>query len=346
MSDPIELQVAGRVGPHRESHEPRLQGLDFLADGVTPVQGFFKFDLTHGQTQLGMACNGDLGCCGFSADQHLNALKALAAGDANWMQISLLTFCPQFKSLEPAYFAYGIAQGEPGPRPDEGVDNATMLAWLYKLGLIDGYMEVPKGYEDWFAMTFNGALVGQGLDGPTAIADFNANPRRPWNTMPMPDGHDTVLAIGDGEGGGSEITWGGVQPFTPGYRQTNWQDCWVIIDKDDTIVNFVALKAILTEMHGVVESAPESPTPEASESPANASGGTETPGDVIDDSEQGFVRACEEAVKDLRRLITDETAKAPEDEKEIKRLVAKTLSEAIPSILAKIMERLAIAAVL
>jgi hypothetical protein len=244
-----ESLIAGRVGPHRESHEPKLKGLDFLAAGVTPISGFMTFDLTHGQTAFGMACNGQLGCCGFSADQHINALKALAAGDANWMQISLLTFCPNFASLEPAYFAYGIAQGEPGPDPDDGVDNATMFAWLYKLGLIDGYFEVPLEYADWFALTFNGAVVGQVLDGPTAINDFNASPRIPWDTMAKTDGHDTVLAIGDGEGGGSEITWGGLQPFTPAYRANN---VWVVVDKDDTNVNFTALSAVLTEMHGVV----------------------------------------------------------------------------------------------
>ena len=250
MSD--DVQVAGRVGPFRESHEPRLNGLELLADGVTPVSGFMKFDLTHGQTNVGMAYNAELGCCGFSAWQHLNALKSLFAGDANWMQISLLSWCPKFETLPDAYYAYGIAQGEPGPHPDQGVDNATMLAWAYKLGLIDGYFEVPKGYEDWFTITFNGSLIGQGLDGQVASNDFNANPRIPWDTMPQTDGHDTVLAIGDGEGGGAELTWGGVQPFTPGYRQTNWTDCWVIVDKDDTNVNYQALSSILTEMHGVV----------------------------------------------------------------------------------------------
>lgn len=248
----LEPQIAGRVGPHRESHEPKLKGLDFLAEGVSPISGFIKFDLTKGQTAFGLACNGQLGCCGFSADQHLNALKALAAGDANWMQISLLTFCPQFASLEPAYFAYGIAQGEPGPKPDDGVDNATMLAWLYKLGIIDGYFEAPIEYADWFALTFNGLLIGQVLDGPTAINNFNASPRIPWGVMGKSDGHDTVGAAGDGEGGGLEITWGGLQPYEPVYRANNWTDTWVIVDKDDTNVNYQALKAVLTEMHGVV----------------------------------------------------------------------------------------------
>jgi hypothetical protein len=248
----LEPQVAGKVGPHRESHESRLHALDFLAAGVTPISGFIKFDLTAGQTAFGMACNGQLGCCGFSAWQHLNALLALLAGDANWMQISLLTWCPNFETLPPAYYAYGIAQGEPGPHPDDGVDNASMLAWAYKLGLIDGYFEVPMEYADWFTATFNGSLIGQVLDGPTAIANFNATPRVPWDTMPKTDGHDTAGAAGDGEGGGLEITWGGLQPYTPGYRANNWTDVWVIVDKDDTNINYEALKAVLTEMHGIV----------------------------------------------------------------------------------------------
>jgi hypothetical protein len=249
---------AGKVGPHRESHEPRLNGLELLADGVTPVQGFVKWSGVQpiGE-KWGMASNAQFGCCGFSAWQHYNDAKAAASANALWRQIGLRSWAPHFASLLPAYFAYGIAQGEPGPRPDDGVDNATMLAWAYKLGLIDGYFEVPKGYEDWFAMTFHGAIVGQALDGTTAIADFDAVPRRPWDAMGKTDGHDTLLIEGDGQGGGAEVTWGGVQPFTPAYRQTNWTDVWVIVDRDDPNVDQTALKAILTELHGVVSSTPD-----------------------------------------------------------------------------------------
>jgi hypothetical protein len=265
MSDVIDEETgqAGRVGPHRESHEERLNGLTFLAEGVTPVQGFIKWSGVQPiGNAWGMAYNARLGCCGFSGCQHYNMAIAVANGE-DWKDCYKTTWAPNYPNLPDAYYAYGIAQGEPGPHPDEGVDNATMLAWMYKLGMIDGYLEVPKGYEDWFAMTFHGALIGQNLDATIAINDFNANPRIPWDTMGITDGHDTLLIAGDGEGGGDEITWGGVQPFTPGYRQNNWTDCWVIIDKEDPNVNQAALAQILTEMHGVVNPVEDSPAAKA-----------------------------------------------------------------------------------
>jgi hypothetical protein len=202
-----------------------------------------------------MAYNAQYGCCGFSYWQHNNAAKAAANGE-DWKNVDSTTWKPTYKNLIEAYFAYGIAQGEPGPDPDEGVSNAAMFAWAYKLGLIDGYLEVPIEYADWFAMTFHGAAVGQVLDGNQAISDFNAKPRIPWAAMGKSDGHDTLLIEGDGEGNGAEITWGGVQPFELSYRETNWTDVWVIIDKEDPNVDQAKLAAVLQELHGVVNVAP------------------------------------------------------------------------------------------
>jgi len=244
---------AGRVGPFRESHEPKLDGLSFLATGVKPVSGYLKWSGVQPiGNNWGMAHNDVLGCCGFSAWQHYNAAIA-AFFHLDFENVDTTTWAPKFKDLPPAYFAYGISIGEPGPHPDFGVDNANMLAWAYKLGLIDGYLEVPLEYADWFARTFHGALIGQVLDGNQATRDFEATPRIPWAAMGTSDGHDTLLIRGDGEGGGAEVTWGGVIPFLLSYRETNWTDCWVIIDKEDPTVDQAALKAVLEEMHGVVK---------------------------------------------------------------------------------------------
>jgi hypothetical protein len=242
---------AGRVGPHKESHEERLLATNFLLPGVTPVSGFMKFSVADSiGSRWGMAFNADLGCCGFSMWQHYNAAIAIENGEP-WEKVRETTWLPHFPNLPSAYYAYGIAQGEPGPHPDEGVSNAAMLAWAYKLGLIDGYLEVPLAYADWYAKTFHGMGLGQVLDGPTAISDFNAH--RPWDAMGKSDGHDTLYTEGDGEGGGVEITWGNKQLFTPAYRANNWTDGWVIVDKENPNVDQVKLDAILTEMHGVTE---------------------------------------------------------------------------------------------
>jgi len=269
MSDQIERPRAGKVGPHRESHEPRLKARDFLASGVTPVKGFLQWNGAGGiGEKWGMANNGQWGCCGFSLWQHANQAKLVASG-GDFKTAYLTTWLPAFESLLPAYWAYGIAQGEAPPHPDFGVDNATMLAWAYKLGLIYGYAEVDDDEFDWFSQTFHGGFVGQGLDGNKASADFEASPRIPWDTMAMPDGHDTLCIITHADGSGASVTWGAVQPYTAAYRRTNWQDRWVIFDKDDPLVDHDALQAALLEAHGVV--APPTPViptsgPTASES--------------------------------------------------------------------------------
>lgn len=255
-----ETQTAGRVGPHLESHEPRLMLHTMLTDGVTPISGPLAWDGTGSVGQhWGMDNNDRLGCCGFAAWDHANVSKLGDATQAGW------SFFPKFQSLADAYFAYGIAQGEPGPQPDQGVSNALMLAWGYQQGLLDwtdgdgvthqgGYAEVPLNMLDWFAQQFKGAIIGLVIDGQTASDDFESTPRRPWDAMANPrDGHDVLLIKSDLDGSGALITWGGVQPFTAAFRATNITDAWVIFDMDDAFVNRDALEQALLAVHGVVD---------------------------------------------------------------------------------------------
>jgi hypothetical protein len=253
MSDKI-VATAGKVGPHRESHEPRLKAHDFLIDGVVPVKGFLEWNGTAGiGERWGMLGNDVFGDCGPAATSHNNMAKAgnpAIGGDLGR---------PKFNGVEGTYFAYGIAQGEPGPQPDQGVDNATWLAFLYKEGIIYGYGEVDDDEFDWFAQLFDGGIVGQGLDGTIASNDFNASPRIPWDTMDMSDGHDTLTIITHTDGSGALVTWGAVQPYTAAYRQTNWQDRWVIFDTDDPNVDHAKLQAALQAIHGTVTPITASP---------------------------------------------------------------------------------------
>ena len=209
--------------------------------------GFFEWDGTHSITAWDMEGNDKWCDCGFAALDHYNDAKmgdVLGAGSFGW---------PRFDTLLDAYFAYGIAQGEPGPQPDQGVDNATMLGWAYKNQLIDGYAEVPFASLDWFAQQFKGVLVGIFFDGQQAIKDFNMH--IPWDAMPNgSDGHDTLGIITKADGSGSLVTWGGLQAYTPAFRTTNFQDAWVILDKDDTFVNWAALQSALDEVHGIHDS--------------------------------------------------------------------------------------------
>ena len=235
-------RVAGRVGPHVESHEPRLLATQFVN---TPASGYLVTDVTSGITDWGMDDNDDLGCCGFAMLDHANVAKsagAVAPGSS---------FTPPFADLAAAYFAYGIAQGEPGPEPDQGVSNATMLAWAVKQGLIDGYAEVPLDQIDWFVGRFSGVCAGLSINDATAQAAFTAG--QPWDAMTNPNGGHDVLIVKTGtDGSGELVTWGRLQPFTAAFRQANVVDAWVILDKNDPAVNWPALEAALAAVHGTV----------------------------------------------------------------------------------------------
>ena len=174
-------RIAGRVGPHRESHEPTLDVRNFspyLPD-------------TTGEWQVGasitdwlMLGNDQYGDCGAAATDH-----AFIAQDG---VVSDRLGTPKYPGTLATYFAYGVAQGEPGPTPDQGVDNATWLAWLYKSGIIKGYAEVPVSHINHYAKVFAGALLGLYFDASQAIAQFNEDTA--WTAMPRRDGHDVLYA--------------------------------------------------------------------------------------------------------------------------------------------------------
>jgi len=187
-----------------------------------------------------------------------------------------LFFSPTFPSLGAAYCQYGRDQGEaptgapvPPATPDcadDGVDNATLMGWLYKNKFIDGYVEVPLDQLDWYAQTFKGIVLGLVIDGDKCITDFQASPKVPWDTMGKDDGHDTLGIITHADGSGALVTWGGVQPYTLGFRQNNITDAWVILDSEDPYPDWTALSAALTALHGVVGPDPYSASIPAKES--------------------------------------------------------------------------------
>lgn len=248
MSDEPNV-VAGKVGPHKESHEPRLLATNFVAE--TPVGGFHLWDGTqHIGQHWQMLHNDQFGDCGPAATSHNNMAKAQNP------HIGHDLGRPKFNGVLGCYFAYGIAMGEPGPQPDQGIDNKTWLGWLYEQGIIYGYGEVPLFYLDWFAQVARGAIVGLIIDGNTAINDFNSQPKVPWSQMPnAQDGHDVLLIKTGGDGSGGFVTWGGVQPFDQSFRG-QITDAWIIYDKDDPKVDHAALQAALQDVHGVVTSTP------------------------------------------------------------------------------------------
>lgn len=260
----------GRIGPHRESHEPSLEaGLFFnlwkahdsqsLPPRKDPATGYREWDGTHEITEWGMDCNGPdpsnpaaypdgLGDCGGAATDHGNVAKAGSMSVYNTLGN------PTYAGTVPTYFAYGVAQGEtgqppaPANEPDQGVDNRSWLLFLHAAGIIDGFVEVLLADLDLYASCGSGLLTGVQLD-DQAQQQFSAG--QPWDGSPDPQlGHDVWTIQTHISGGIAVVTWGAVQQCTPNFRQNNITDLWLITDKDDPRVDDAALQAALQALHG------------------------------------------------------------------------------------------------
>lgn len=254
-----EARVPGLIGPHQESHELALHADLFFnlwkAPDYKPVESFLdpstlyrEWDGTHGITDWGMDGNDRWGNCGAAATDHGDIAKA---GDS-----SLLNTLgkPKFNGTLPTYWAYGLSMGEvgtaPNPpnEPDYGVSNNTWLHFLWRNGLIHGYVEVPLNKLDLYACVGGGLLTGVQL--PDSAQDDFRN-HQPWDGSPDPNlGHDIWLIKTHADGGISVVTWGAVQACTLNFRQNNITDLWLIVDEHDPRVDHDALQAVLHTLGG------------------------------------------------------------------------------------------------
>ena len=222
-------RVPGKRGRKAASHRPDLLLHKFRGRAAAAPA---SADLTQGLSAFGMLGNDQHSDCGPAATEHLRMLKALltvATGVATFESGFVL---PTEAHTLSWYFAYGVAQGEPGPDPDDGVDNASMLQYLYDV--TEGKVPTPSGddVEEWAfvevdasdrneicaaMVDFNGVLVGCCLT-DDAESDFAATPPIPWTVTaqeePDPnDGHDIAMCAYD-EDSETFITWGAPQPAT------------------------------------------------------------------------------------------------------------------------------------
>lgn len=258
---------AGRRGLRPSPHIPMLRLGNFVSLPPAPPSG----DVTNGipDNAWQMLGNDVYGDCGVAAFEHYRMAKAATAGafEPGFVQ-------PTTSSTESLYFAYGIAQGEPGPQPDQGVDNATFLKYLYDQGLIEGFAQIDHTNRDEVnaaMLAFNGVFTGVQLD-DDAESDFEADPQIAWGSSPgdVPDpndGHD-ILRVRYTPDGASYVTWGEVQPAVLAFEQQNVTDAWVVISKEDMERaggDFSGLVAAIEAWGGTV--APAAPAPAPTPSP-------------------------------------------------------------------------------
>lgn len=218
-------RVSGHRGLRGASHAPHLLLPQFrTAAAAPPPSG----DVTKGLTDWGMLCNGPtpantatyptgLGDCGAAAFEHGRMAKALVSV-RTMSGIKHVLYEGDFIRPTPArtrflYFSYGVAQGEPGPEPNEGVTNATWLRFLYDQGIVEWYGELdPSDRTELHQAMLGccGVLCGVSLT-QTAEQDFTDG--RPWRLGEGQPDHD-VLMVRYTPSDFTVVTWGGLQVAT------------------------------------------------------------------------------------------------------------------------------------
>lgn len=256
-----ENRVAGKRGRRKPSHAPTLRLKLFAPPPSAPPP---SGDVSGNISDWGMLGNDRYSDCGAAAFEHGRMAKCgknmlndngqeLAADSQAATDCTLKT-----------YFAYGRAMGEPGQDPDQGVDNATWLKYLFDQGIIEGYAELDATNPDEVHMAmlnFNGVLVGCCL---TDGAEQEFNNHQPWNITPseqpdQSDGHDIYLVKYDTQAGTETmVTWGADQQCTVAWHSGQVQagdlEAWVFITNEDAERNGVdlpALKQAIRDLGGV-----------------------------------------------------------------------------------------------
>ena len=251
---------AGLKGKQPAIHVARLALARFRATTPTPP---LSGDVSGAIQAWGMLANDRLGCCGVAMTEHGRMAKAVLPSTTPGVYTLEPNFvAPTDDETEALYWAYGIAQGEPGPEPDEGVANATWLAWLFaqtqaKLAGDDvqefAYAEVDYTNAEAInqaMLDFHGVFCGVQL---TDDAQQLFEQQQPWTTangeQPDPsEGHDILKVKYDTEAGlDTYVTWGALQEATIEWSAACVDEAWVIVTEEDAVNAGVDYQALLAE---------------------------------------------------------------------------------------------------
>ncbi len=282
----VNPRVPGKFGRTQPSHDADLMLDNFRGVMTTPAP--VSYDAAPGMKSCGMLGNDQQGDCGPVGIEHGRMVKAV------WLDG---TAPAGFKAPTTAhtlswYHAYGRWMGEPGANPDQGVDNRTMLAYLFKItgGVIPtpegddiqlwAYAEVDASNPNEIRQSicdFGGLLMGVCLS-DNAQNEFRNN--QPWvinSSEPAnpQNGHD-VYAVSYDETSMDVLTWGSRQKclgsFEKGERAAGDLEFWAFVCQEDvnngklTQDQFNALLAACKAKGGLVN--PNTPTPAPAPTPA------------------------------------------------------------------------------
>lgn len=259
-----DTRTAGKRGARAGNAHPELRLSNFKTTAPTPPP---TGDVTSGITAWGMDGNDQYGCCGPAATDHYQVAKL---GDT-----SLIGKLGGVGPV-PLYFEYGIAQGEPGPQPDQGVDNDLWLQFLFNKGIIEAFAELDFTNVDEVhqaMLDYRGVLISVEL---TDDAEQLFNSKQPWTLAngesPDPnEGHD-ILLVKYGPEGDTFVTWGALQLSTIPWDNSCITSAWVIITSEDaerTGVDIAALQNQIRAWGGKVDTTtPPAPAPTPAPTPA------------------------------------------------------------------------------
>jgi hypothetical protein len=273
MTDTAPVQHPYRTGRKPARHVPELAIHNFrsLAERTAlPSSG----DVTNGITQWGMLGNDVYGDCVPAATEHYRMSKGLFTGDA----------APTTGETEDLYFDYGVAQGEQGPTPDEGVEIASWLKWLFdetQAAKIagDDIEEIAYAEIDDLTMAslnsemlaFRGIILGVNLTDDAQ----QLFPNSPWTIangeQPDPnEGHGILhVKYDDAAKLAGEVSWALIEGATYDWIEACCEEAWVIMTREDAEnagVDFDACVAAIKAHGGTV--APDLPTPVTPPTPA------------------------------------------------------------------------------
>jgi predicted secreted protein len=230
---------SGKRGKRPAVHVPALRLRNFAPPSSPPPP---TGDVTSKITNWLMLANNKYGCCGPAATMHYRMAKAGR----------VIPECTDSYTTG-LYFAYGTAMGEPGPYPDQGVDNATWLKWMFDQGHIEAFAEIDAhdvAVVHQAMLNFSGVLIGVNLT-PDAEQDFEM--QVPWDVsatdQPDPNaGHDILLVAYD-QNSDTFVTWGGLQKATVNWDQAAIDEAWVIITTEDATRNGVDMLSLQAQIH-------------------------------------------------------------------------------------------------
>jgi hypothetical protein len=236
-----------------------------------------------------MLMNDTLLDCGPAMVEHARMAKAAIGATPEGVGLFPTSFhLPSDQNTEDWYSALQTFYGVVPPLPGNGVDNKSMLMWLYNAtgGVFPkgdditewGFAEIDvtdiDGLKDDM-VAFRGVLCGVSLT-PNAESEFEQHV--PWTVTPQeqPDpqmGHDILLVEYD-ETSYTFVTWGALQKATVAWEQAESGDgdfdAWVIITAEDAERNGVDLAALKAEIEalGGTDDVPVPPSPAPAPEPA------------------------------------------------------------------------------